>query len=41
MCCSVLAQLDTMSDNEIKDMIQIKEDSDNKLSYYVTFPQDK
>lgn len=39
--CSVLSQLDTMSDNEIKDMIKIKEDSDNKLSYYVTFPQDK
>lgn len=41
MCCTVLTQLDTMSDNEIKDMIQIKKDSDNKLSYYVTFPQDK
>lgn len=41
MCCSALAQLDTMSDDEIKDMIQIKKDSDNKISYYVTFPQDK
>ena len=39
--CSILAQLDTMSNDEIEDMIQIKEDSDNKLSYYVTFPQDK
>ena len=39
--CTVLAQLDTMTDDEIKDMIQIKKDSDNKLSYYVTFPQDK
>jgi len=39
--CTVLSQLDTMSDDEIRDMIQIKEDSDNKLSYYVTFPQDK
>ena len=39
--CSILAQLDTMSDNEINDMIQTKEDSDNKLSYYITFPKDK
>ena len=36
--CTVLAQLDTMTDDEIKDMIQIEEDSDNKISYHVTFP---
>lgn len=36
--CTVLAQLDTMTDDEIKDMIQTEEDSDNKISYHVTFP---
>lgn len=33
--CSVLAQLDSMTDDEIKDMIEI---SDDKSSYHITFP---
>lgn len=36
--CSVLSQLDTMTDDKIRDMIQIKEDSNNKISYHIRFP---
>ncbi|MBR7036323.1 hypothetical protein IKI14_00190 [bacterium] len=33
--CAVLAQLDSMTDDEIKDMIEI---SDDKSSYHIIFP---